>query len=51
MQCSCSEWVVPGISLAKGRIDEARKADHGIRRPPGVSGPPPLAGTHSRENL
>lgn len=36
MQCSCSEWVVPGISLAKGRIDEARKANFGIRRPPGA---------------
>ncbi|EME84452.1 uncharacterized protein MYCFIDRAFT_187455 [Pseudocercospora fijiensis CIRAD86] len=22
MQCSCGDWVVPGISLAKGRIDE-----------------------------
>jgi dual specificity phosphatase 12 len=51
MQCSCSEWVVPGISLAKGRIDEARKANHGIRRPPGAPGPHPLAGTHSKENL
>lgn len=40
MQCSCGTWVVPGISLAKGRIDEvksgtARAADAaGIRRPP-----------------
>ncbi|KAF1839292.1 dual specificity protein phosphatase 12 [Decorospora gaudefroyi] len=46
MQCSCGEWVVPGISLSKGRIDEARKANYGIRRPPGASAEPP-----SRENL
>jgi dual specificity phosphatase 12 len=51
MQCSCGDWVVPGISLAKGRIDEARKANYGIRRPPGVSGPPPLGGSQSKENL
>jgi dual specificity phosphatase 12 len=38
MQCSCSEWVVPGISLSKGRIDEARKSTAGIRRPPGAPG-------------
>lgn len=24
MQCSCGDWVVPGISLSKGRIDESR---------------------------
>ncbi|KAI1510643.1 Dual specificity protein phosphatase [Pyrenophora tritici-repentis] len=52
MQCSCGEWVVPGISLAKGRIDEARKANFGIRRPPGaVSGPPPLGAPHAKQNL
>jgi len=44
MQCSCGTWVVPGISLAKGRIDEvksgtARAAEAaGIRRPPGARG-------------
>jgi dual specificity phosphatase 12 len=39
MQCSCGEWVVPGISLAKGRVDEAHKstAALGIRRPPGAN--------------
>ncbi|KAH7360006.1 protein-tyrosine phosphatase-like protein [Pyrenochaeta sp. MPI-SDFR-AT-0127] len=47
MQCSCGEWLVPGISLSKGRIDEARKATVGIRRPPGASVPPP----HSGQNL
>ncbi|KAI4210702.1 MAG: hypothetical protein LQ351_006478 [Letrouitia transgressa] len=27
MKCSCGQWVVPGISLAKGKVDEvARKA-------------------------
>lgn len=51
MQCSCGEWVVPGISLSKGRIDEARKANFGIRRPPGASGPPPLGAVQSKENL
>jgi len=39
MQCSCGEWVVPGISLARGRIDEhkalsATSASMGIRMPP-----------------
>ncbi|KAI9780883.1 MAG: tyrosine protein phosphatase yvh1 [Geoglossum umbratile] len=24
MRCSCSEWVVPGISLARGKVDEVR---------------------------
>ena len=24
MRCSCGEWVVPGISLARGRVDEAK---------------------------
>lgn len=24
MRCSCARWIVPGISLAKGKIDEAR---------------------------
>ncbi|KAF2721441.1 dual specificity protein phosphatase 12 [Polychaeton citri CBS 116435] len=40
MQCSCGDWVVPGISLAKSRIDEAKTrlataSDMGIRMPPG----------------
>jgi dual specificity phosphatase 12 len=51
MQCSCGDWVVPGISLSKGRIDEARKANFGIRRPPGASGPPSLGAGQSKENL
>lgn len=42
MTCSCGRWVVPAVSLSKGRIDEVRSrpaggADSsGIRRPPGV---------------
>jgi len=24
MRCSCSEWIVPGISLARGKVDEVR---------------------------
>ncbi|KAK5116655.1 hypothetical protein LTR62_007329 [Meristemomyces frigidus] len=39
MQCSCGDWVVPGISLAKGRIDEVKSrpltaTGLGIRQPP-----------------
>lgn len=38
MQCSCGEWIVPGISLAKGRIDESKPrgaadTSFGIRQP------------------
>lgn len=47
MQCSCNEWIVPGISLSKSRIDEARKSTAGIRRPPGAVDP--LG--QSRQNL
>ena len=52
MHCSCGDWVVPGISLAKGRIDEARLktspdlASLGIRMPPGTPKP-----TTERGNL
>ena len=28
MKCSCGEWVVPGICLARGRVDEARATKH-----------------------
>ena len=51
MQCSCSEWVVPGISLSKGRVDEVRKSVAEIRRPPGTTIPPPLDSGYSRQNL
>src|ERR1700761_2887725 len=39
MQCSCGEWVVPGISLTRARIDEVKSravdgASLGIRLPP-----------------
>ena len=40
MQCSCGDWLVPGISLAKSRVDEIRPAAAGggaasaIRMPP-----------------
>lgn len=53
MQCSCGTWIVPGISLAKSRIDEVKirkgSATMGIRQPPGMGGTPPQAAT--RENL
>ena len=43
MQCSCGDWVVPGISLAKGRVDEVKSrtagtASMGIRMPPSPGG-------------
>ena len=51
MQCSCSEWIVPAISLAKGRVDEVKKSTAEIRRPP-ASGAPPLSGSaQSKQNL
>lgn len=39
MQCSCGDWIVPGISLVKARIDEVKSkaataASMGIRMPP-----------------
>lgn len=39
MQCSCGEWIVPGISLAKSKIDEVKSrpasdSTFGIRMPP-----------------
>jgi dual specificity phosphatase 12 len=41
MQCSCGDWVVPGISLAKSRIDEVKSnnpgtVSMGIRMPPSL---------------
>lgn len=52
MQCSCGDWLVPGISLAKGRIDEARKGGvSGIRRPPGAPGGPLPNQPVGRQNL
>ncbi|KAF2692250.1 dual specificity protein phosphatase 12 [Lentithecium fluviatile CBS 122367] len=52
MQCSCSEWVVPGISLSKSRIDEVKKSAFSeIRRPPGATAPLPANASHSRQNL
>ncbi|KAL9097320.1 MAG: hypothetical protein Q9165_000747 [Trypethelium subeluteriae] len=53
MQCSCGEWIVPGITLAKGRVDRTRprpvqEASLGIRMPPTVGSR--VAG-RSQENL
>ncbi|GAB7348075.1 hypothetical protein MBLNU459_g6105t1 [Dothideomycetes sp. NU459] len=41
MRCSCGEWIVPAISLAKARIDESKTTSTGaggmgIRMPPGA---------------
>ncbi|EMC97569.1 hypothetical protein BAUCODRAFT_33280 [Baudoinia panamericana UAMH 10762] len=43
MQCSCGEWVVPAITLAKGRVDEVKVKTEsgtsmGIRMPPPANG-------------
>lgn len=43
MQCSCGDWVVPGISLTKARIDEVKSnaattASMDIRMPPASPG-------------
>ncbi|ORX98531.1 protein-tyrosine phosphatase-like protein [Clohesyomyces aquaticus] len=52
MQCSCSEWVVPGISLSKGRIDEVRsRTSTEIRRPPRSIPPLSPSPAFSRQNL
>lgn len=51
MQCSCNEWVVPGISLSKSRIDEARKSTASIRQPPGTPSVPQQNLHISRQNL
>nr|OQO29561.1 hypothetical protein B0A51_04119 [Rachicladosporium sp. CCFEE 5018] len=54
MRCSCRAWVVPGISLAKGRVDEmklsggSRGEGMGIRRPPGAVN---AGGGQAKENL
>lgn len=46
MKCSCNEWVVPAISISKGRIDEIKSRTGagsdvaGIRRPPAVLASP-----------
>ncbi|KAF2809555.1 dual specificity protein phosphatase 12 [Mytilinidion resinicola] len=53
MQCSCSEWILPAISLSKSRIDEVKpqsSAATGIRRPPGSTSMPPRRGP-SKESL
>lgn len=53
MRCSCGVWVVPGISLAKGRIDEVKAmagpggAGVGIRMPP----PSSSTGRRAGQNL
>ncbi|KAF1960206.1 dual specificity protein phosphatase 12 [Byssothecium circinans] len=52
MQCSCSEWVVPGISLTKSRIDQVKKRNTTeIRQPPGMAASSSAAANVSRQNL
>ena len=29
MKCSCGEWVVPGMTLGRGRVDEVRSRERG----------------------
>lgn len=56
MQCSCGEWVVPGISLAKARVDEVKSrppgmVEMGIRMPPSA-GPGQAGGSgQQKQNL
>jgi dual specificity phosphatase 12 len=40
LKCSCGHWVVPGFSLAAGKVDElfAAKSASAPRVPPGVKG-------------
>jgi dual specificity phosphatase 12 len=40
LKCSCGYWVVPGFSLAAGKVDElfVGKGAPGLRMPPGVKG-------------
>jgi dual specificity phosphatase 12 len=51
MQCSCNQWIVPGFSIAKSRVDESRKATADIRRPPGLVAPSVPGAEPSRQNL
>ena len=46
MRCSCGAWVVPAITLAKGKVDEVKVrggpndgTESKIRRGPGVATP------------
>lgn len=42
MRCSCGAWVVPAISLARGKVDEVRMrmpGEGGVRRVPGLGMP------------
>ncbi|KAL1612393.1 tyrosine protein phosphatase yvh1 [Paraconiothyrium brasiliense] len=48
----CSEWIVPGISLSKSRIDEVKKTTVSeIRRPPGFAKWAPANANTARQNL
>ena len=38
MRCSCGEWIVPGISLARGRIDEIKSRTIGSVGPAKIGG-------------
>ena len=38
MKCTCGEWVVPAISIARGRVDEVRGSLKGARRAEGAGG-------------
>ncbi|KNG85847.1 dual specificity phosphatase [Aspergillus nomiae NRRL 13137] len=59
MQCSCGDWVVPAIGLAKARIDMSQRvnvgrlppAALGIRLPPSMRRNPAEDSTNGRGNL
>ena len=38
MMCSCGEWIIPGISLARGRIDEMKPRTIGSATPAKIGG-------------
>jgi len=43
MRCSCGSWVIPAITLAKGKVDEVRirtkDGEERMRKPAGVGMP------------
>ena len=51
MQCSCGDWVVPGISLSKGRIDEVKSRTSSDAARVGIRMPPASSHRKSNENL
>lgn len=51
MRCSCGEWIVPAISLAKARIDESKTISAGGARSMGIRMPPAAPPRTGQQNL